>query len=75
MKGIALDYLSDIQQAQLAHFRPDLFHNGVDACPRCIKGQISDYICLNCGCEVDENGHETRGSQSGILTGGFHTRY
>ena len=52
---INLDYLTDLQKAQLLHFRPDLRH-GFLACKRCLNGQVFDGSCLQCGAPHDENG-------------------
>lgn len=53
--SIAFDYLTDIEKAQLLHFRPDLRH-GYLACKRCLNGQVFDNVCLQCGAEHDGNG-------------------
>lgn len=55
---IALDHLTDIQKAQLFHFRPDLKKRlwKFRACPKCKGDMFPDedeynkyYTCLQCG--------------------------
>lgn len=53
--GIALDYLSDIQRAQLRHCRPDLFCYPI--CGRCGYAQVIAGQCFNCSAEHDRQGN------------------
>ena len=55
MKGVAFDFLSPLQQAQLQATRPDL-HLGVQQCQRCHNGQVISGQCIQCGAEVGEDG-------------------
>ena len=73
MKGIAWSYLSPIQQSQLLYTRPDIFH-GLQHCPRCLNGQILNGVCLQCSCEVDEDGQEIRGKVPDRTSYGTHQK-
>ena len=55
MKGVAVEYLSPLQVAQLQATRPDL-HLGVQQCQRCHNGQVVSGECLQCSAEHDEDG-------------------
>ena len=77
MKGVALEYLSPLQVAQLQATRPDL-HLGVQQCQRCHNGQVFSGECLQCGAEHNENGNLIVGELPENINmfkrGGFHQR-
>lgn len=77
MKGVALEYLSPLQVAQLQATRPDL-HLGVQQCQRCHYGQVISGECLQCSAEHDENGNLIVGELPENINmfkqGGFHQR-
>ncbi|MBA7689678.1 hypothetical protein ES703_98186 [subsurface metagenome] len=57
MTSIAFDYLSDIEKAQLLHFRPDLRPIGM--CKRCGGQIIANHgkpMCLQCSARHNEDG-------------------
>lgn len=60
--GIALDYLSPIQRAQLRHCRPDIFEEKeeIERCKRCGGRLFNNYgeiTCFICGAEHDKQGN------------------
>ena len=77
MKGVALEYLSPLQIAQLQATRPEL-HLGVQQCQRCHNGQVISGECLMCSAEHNENGDLIVGELPENINmfkqGGFHQR-